>query len=65
MLDAKSLYSLTQLATFRVSRRRREKYSGHASLCVSLSVTHRILALLHRPGCNLGGMVGVPSSCAL
>jgi len=36
----------------------REKYIGHASLCVCvsvcLSVRHRIPALLHGPGCSLG-----------
>jgi len=30
-----------------------------------LSVPRRIPTLLHGPGCDLGGMVGVPSSCAL
>jgi len=42
------------IVTFRVSRRRREMYTGHARLCVSLSVPCRIHALLHGLGCNLG-----------
>ena len=41
-------------AIFCVSRRRRKMYSGHARLCVCLSVPRRIPALLHGPGCNLG-----------
>jgi len=44
--------------TFRVSRRRREMYCGHARLCVcvclSMSVRSRMPTLLHGPGCNLG-----------
>jgi len=41
--------------TFRVSRRRREMYCGHARLCVCLSaVRGHMLTLLHGPGCNLG-----------
>ena len=44
-------------------------YTGHGRLyvCLSvcLSVPHRIPTLLHGPACNLGGIVGVPSSCAL
>jgi len=45
--------------TFRVSRRRREMYCGHARLCVCLSVCvgvsvrGRMPTLLHEPGCNL------------
>ena len=39
--------------TFRVSRRRREMYIGHARLCVCLSVPRRIPTQLDRPGCNL------------
>jgi len=42
------------LVTFRVSRRRREMYSGHTRLYVCLSVLRRIPTLLHEPGCNLG-----------
>jgi len=40
-------------ATFRVSRRRREMYCGHARLCVCLSNRGRMPTLLHGPGCNL------------
>jgi len=48
------------LITFRVSRKRRKMYIGHARLCVCvcvslcLPVRRRILTLLHAPGCNLG-----------
>ena len=46
------------LVTFRVSRRPREMYCGHARLCVCvsvcLSVRGRMSTLLHGPGCNLG-----------
>ena len=47
-------YGRRQLLTFRVSRRRREMYIGHARLRVYLSVAHRIPLLLRVPGCNLG-----------
>jgi len=49
------------LITFRVDRRRREMYCGHARLCVSmcLSVRDRMPTLLHGPGCNLGQGCGV------
>ena len=44
--------------TFRVSRRPREMYCGHARLCVCLSVCvsvrSRMPTPLHGPGCNLG-----------
>jgi len=46
--------------TFRVSRRRREMYSGHDCLCVyvyvclCVSLPRRMPTLLHGPGCNLG-----------
>jgi len=42
--------------TFRVSRRRREMYIGHARLCVFLcvSVPRCIPTLLHGPECNSG-----------
>jgi len=44
--------------TFRVSRRPREMYCGHARpcvcLCVCLSDRGRMPTLLHGPGCNLG-----------
>jgi len=43
------------IITFRVSRRRREMYIGHARLCVCLSVSVRccMSILLHGPGRNL------------
>jgi len=50
---------LMVLITFRVSRRPREMYCGHARLCVRvcvsvcLSVRGRMPTLLHGPGCNL------------
>ena len=47
--------------TFRVSRRRREIVITR----VCLSVHGRMPTLLHGPGCNLGGVVGMPPSCAL
>jgi len=53
------IFSASRFITFRVSRRRREMYIGHARLCVfvclsvCLSVRRRIPALLHGPGCNL------------
>jgi len=37
--------------TFRVSRRRREMYCGHARLCVS--VCGRMPTLLHGPGSRI------------
>ena len=46
-----------RLITFRVSRRPREMYCGHARLCVCVScvsVRGRMSTLLHGPGCNLG-----------
>jgi len=46
-----------RVITFRVSRRPREMYCGHARLCVCLSVCvsvrGRMPTLLHGPGCNL------------
>ena len=42
------------LITFRVSRRRRKMYCGHARLCVCVPVRGRMPTLLHGPGCNLG-----------
>jgi len=57
------------LVTFRVSRRPREMYCGHARLCVCLcvclSVRARMPTLLHGPGCNLGEWSAMPPSCAL
>jgi len=47
------------IITFRVSRRRREMYCGHARLCVCLSVRGRMPTLLHGRGCNLG-WYGIP-----
>jgi len=51
-----------KLVTFRVSRRRREIYCGHARLCVCvcLSVRGRMPTLSHGPGCNLGSGRGCP-----
>jgi len=48
------------LVRFRVSRRRREMYCGHARLCVCLPVRCRTTTLLHGPGCNLGTGRGCP-----
>jgi len=45
---------LHDVITFRVSRRRREMYIGHARLCVSVTVPRSMPTLLHGPGCNLG-----------
>ena len=63
-----ALSTSNSIITFRVSRRRREMYSGHARLCVCLcaclsvcmSVPRRIPTLLHGPGCNLGNGMGAP-----
>ena len=48
------------MITFRVSRRPREMYCGHARLSVCLSVRGRMLTVLHGPGCNLGSGRGCP-----
>jgi len=53
------------LVTFRVSRRRREMYCGHARrvcvcLSVCLSVRGRMPTLLHGPRFSLGGGGGCP-----
>ena len=40
--------------TFHVRRSRGEMCSGHSRLCVCLSASRRIPALLHGPGCKLG-----------
>jgi len=45
---------LSVVITFRVSRRPREVYCGHARLSVCVSVRGRMPTLLHGPGCNLG-----------
>ena len=51
-------YMVSYFITFRVSRRRREMYTGHArlsvSVCLYVSVRHRMPTLLHGPGRNLG-----------
>jgi len=53
------LFVVAVFVTFRVSRRRREMYCGHARLCVCvclsvcLSVRGRMPTLLHGPRCNL------------
>ena len=54
--NARTCQASRTLATFRVSRRRREMYCGHARLraCVCLSVRGRMPTLLHGPGRNLG-----------
>jgi len=43
--------------TFCVNRSQGEVHNVYGCLCVCLSV-HHIPTLLHRSGCNLGGMVG-------
>ena len=59
-------YVAMMIITFRVSRRRRKMYIGHARLCVRLSVRRRIHTLLHRLGCNSKGMVeGALQSCII
>jgi len=60
-----NMVCVQRIITFRVSCRRREMYSGHARLCVCLSVRGRMPTLLHGPGCNLGEWYGVPPSCVL
>ena len=59
-----SIFRSLVLVTFRVSRRRREMYCGHARLCeclcVCLSVRGRMPTLLHGHGCNLGSGRGCP-----
>ena len=61
--------NIISIFTFRVSRRPREMYCGHARLCVCLSVCvpvrGRVPTLLHGPECNLGEWYGMPPSCAL
>jgi len=57
------------LITFRVSRRRREMYSGHARLSVCLCVCPCVRGRMPMHYCTdpdvTWGMVGVPPSCAL
>jgi len=52
-----------------VSRKTRELYCGHASLCVCLSVCLSVSGcmptLLHGPRHNLGEWQGMPPGCAL
>jgi len=48
------------IITFRLSRRPREMYCGHARLSVCLSVRGRMPTLLHGPGCNLGVVGDAP-----
>jgi len=58
---------IVRFITFRVSRRRREIYCGHARLCVCLSVA----ACLHYCSCTdsdvtwWSGREGMPLSCTL
>jgi len=52
--DISNLTSVKTVITFRVSRRRREMYCGHARLCDCLSIRGRMPTLLHGPGCKLG-----------
>ena len=53
--DAVCSFKRRDIITFRVSRRPREMYCGHARLCVCLCVCPRPHAtLLDGPGCNLG-----------
>ena len=40
-------------------------YWSRTSVYECVAVPHRILTLLHGPGCNLGEWYGVPSSCVL
>jgi len=47
-------YQKGDIVTFRVSRRRREMYCGHARLRVCVFVRGRMSTLLHGPGYNLG-----------
>jgi len=53
--------------TFRVSRRRREMYSGHGRLCL-YHVCLSLVAFPHYctdPDVTWGNDIGVPSNCAL
>jgi len=60
------LFRQDEIITFRVSRRRREMYCGHArSLYVCLSLRGHMRTLLHGPRCNLGEWYGMTPSCAL
>ena len=56
--------NLHKFITFRVSRRRREIYCGHARLCVCLSVClsvrGRMPTLLYGPGCYSRSGRGCP-----
>jgi len=48
------LMATNVLLILRVSRRRREMYTGHARVYVCVSVRGRIHTLLRGPGCDLG-----------
>ena len=50
----------SNIIAFRLSRRRRKMYCGHARLCVCLSVRGRTPTLLHGPGRNLECGRGCP-----
>jgi len=55
----------TSVITFRVSRRRREMYSGHARLCVCLCLSAAACQHYCTDPDVTWGMVGVSPSCAL
>jgi len=56
---------LAALITFRVSRRQREMYTGHALLCVCLSAVPPACPHYCTDPDVTWGMAGVPCSCAL
>jgi len=56
---------LSKFVTFRVSRRRREMYIGHARLCVCVCLPLATFPHYYTDADVAWGMVGVPSSCAL
>jgi len=58
------LHTARVIITFRLSRRRREMFSGHVRLCVYMSVRGRMPTYCTDPDVTWG-MVGVPLSCAL
>ena len=67
MLSDHKLLLAFSVITFRVSRRPREMYCGHARLCVCLCVCLSVAACPHY--CTdpdvTWGVVGMPPSCAL